>query len=71
MSKVHAVCYKALCTRCYEAALDLKFQKALQENDEGSKFKKKSDEKIFLHARDGDMHCSPFQCGTCLFINLL
>jgi hypothetical protein len=33
-------------------------------------WKKKRDEGRFLHARDGDMLCSPFQCDYCWFINL-
>ena len=43
---------------------------ALPENDEGSKWKKKTDIRRFMVARDGDMLCSPFQCDHCWFINL-
>jgi len=43
---------------------------ALPENDEGSQWKKKTDDKRFTHARAGDMLSSPFQCEFCWFINL-
>jgi hypothetical protein len=33
-------------------------------------WKKKKDEGRFLHARKGEMLCSPFQCDHCWFINL-
>lgn len=46
------------------------FQVALPENDEGSKWKKKTDIRRFMVARDGDMLCAPFQCDHCWFINL-
>ena len=48
----------------------MKFQVALPENDEGSKWKKKKDEARFMNARNGDMLCAPFQCDHCWFINL-
>jgi len=40
------------------------------ENDEGSKWKKKTDIKRFMVARDGDMLCASFQCDHCWFMNL-
>jgi len=43
---------------------------ALPENDEGSQWKKKTDNKRFAHARAGDMLSSSFQCEICWFINL-
>lgn len=48
----------------------MKFQIALPENDEGSEWKKKTDNKRFLVARSGDMLCTPFQCEECWFVNL-
>ena len=48
----------------------MKFQVALPKNDQGSRWRKRKDEACFMHARNGDMLCSPFQCDHCWFVNL-
>ena len=48
----------------------MKFQIALPENDNKSRWKKKKDEDRFMTARHGDILCPPFQCDHCWFVNL-
>ena len=50
--------------------MDLKFHIALPLNDEGLVWRRRQDKDRFMHARDGDMWLTPFQCDWCWFINL-
>ena len=64
------MCCRAWHAKCYTASLTEIFHIAKPENDEGMQWKKRQDVERFLHARNGDMLCAPFQCDLCWFVNL-
>ena len=46
------------------------FQLANPENNEGDQWRMQQDKNRFLHARNGDLLCAPFQCDWCWFVNM-
>ena len=63
-------CRTCYCAKCYQADPNVHFHINKPEDDEGIVWKRKTDDDIFITARNGDNLITPFQCDQCWFRNL-
>jgi hypothetical protein len=64
-------CLQVWCGPCYIPLDNAEFPIALPTNEDGLVNEEEKGSKRYLEARSGDNLCSPFQCDTCHFRNLM
>jgi hypothetical protein len=64
-------CLQVWCGPCYTPIDNNEFPIALPTNEDGLVNEEEKWSKRYLEARNGDNLCTPFQCDTCHFRNLM